>query len=68
MLYYLLIPLVPSLWLRVPLAAALTVLMAYLSFRFVERPIRRLASKRLEPAVARSLPAASRELEPSGTP
>ncbi|WP_426226171.1 acyltransferase family protein [Pseudarthrobacter sp. DSP2-3-2b1] len=47
--YLLLMPLVPSLWLRVPLAAALTVLMAYLSFRFVERPLRRWASGKLEP-------------------
>ncbi|WP_354146390.1 acyltransferase [Arthrobacter sp. 754] len=49
--YLLLIPLVPSLWLRVPLAAALTVLMAWLSFRFVERPLRRWASRKLEPDV-----------------
>ncbi|WP_320536343.1 acyltransferase [Pseudarthrobacter sp. IC2-21] len=66
-IYLLLIPLVPSLCLRVPLAAALTVLMAYLSFRFVERPIRRWASKRLEPAVVRSAPERTRELEPAGT-
>ncbi|MET3351273.1 UNVERIFIED_ORG: peptidoglycan/LPS O-acetylase OafA/YrhL [Arthrobacter sp. UYEF1] len=65
--YLLLIPLVPSLWLRVPAAAALTVLMAYLSFRFVERPIRRWASKRLEPDVVRSAPEPARELEPAGT-
>ncbi|MCP9001250.1 acyltransferase [Pseudarthrobacter sp. RMG13] len=49
--FILLIPLVPSLAVRVPLTAALTVLMAYLSFRFVETPIRRWASRRLEPAV-----------------
>jgi peptidoglycan/LPS O-acetylase OafA/YrhL len=65
--YLLLIPLVPSLWLRVPLAAALTVLMAWLSFRFVERPIRRWASTKLEPAVVRSVPEPARELEPAGT-
>ena len=65
--YLLLIPLVPSLWLRVPAAAALTVLLAYLSFRFVERPIRRWASKRLEPDVVRSGPEPARELEPAGT-
>jgi peptidoglycan/LPS O-acetylase OafA/YrhL len=65
--YLLLIPLVPSLWLRVPLAAALTVLMAYLSFRFVERPIRRWASKRLEPDVVRSVPERARDLEPAGS-
>ncbi|MGO4186342.1 acyltransferase family protein [Pseudarthrobacter sp. TAF60_1] len=64
--YLLEIPLVPSLWLRVPLAAALTVLMAWLSFRFVERPIRRWASKRQEPAVARSIPK-PRELKPAAT-
>jgi peptidoglycan/LPS O-acetylase OafA/YrhL len=66
--YLLLIPLVPSLWLRVPLAAALTVLMAWLSFRFVERPIRRWASKRLEPAAVRSVPERARELEAAGNP
>ena len=65
--YLLLIPLVPSIWLRVPLAAALTVLMAYLSFRFVERPIRRCASKRLEPDVVRSAPERDREPEPAGS-
>jgi peptidoglycan/LPS O-acetylase OafA/YrhL len=64
--YLLLMPLVPSLWLRVPAAAALTVLMAWLSFRFVERPIRRWASKRLEPDVVRSVPERDRELEPAG--
>ncbi|WP_426939873.1 hypothetical protein [Pseudarthrobacter sp. S6] len=41
--------------------------MAYLSFRFVERPIRRWASKRLEPDVVRSAPEPVRELEPAGT-
>ncbi|MET4147159.1 acyltransferase [Arthrobacter sp. UYCo732] len=65
--YLLLIPLVPSLWLRVPAAAALTVLLAYLSFRFVERPIRRWANKKLEPDLVRSLPERVRELEPAGT-
>ncbi|WP_255771708.1 acyltransferase family protein [Pseudarthrobacter sulfonivorans] len=64
-IYLLLIPLVPSLWLRVPLAAAVTVLMAYLSFRFVERPIRRWASKKLDPAVVRSAQEPARELEPA---
>jgi peptidoglycan/LPS O-acetylase OafA/YrhL len=49
--FILLIPMVPSLAVRVPLTAALTVLMAYGSFRFVETPIRRWASRRLEPAV-----------------
>ncbi|MDI3196314.1 acyltransferase [Pseudarthrobacter sp. AL07] len=65
--YLLLIPLVPSLWLRVSAAAALTVLMAYLSFRFVECPIRQWASKRLEPDVVRPAPEPARELEPAGT-
>ncbi|MHA7289653.1 acyltransferase family protein [Arthrobacter sp. MDT3-24] len=51
--YILLIPLVPSLAVRVPLTAALTVLLAYGSFRFVERPIRRWASRRLAPDVVR---------------
>ncbi|WP_255482132.1 acyltransferase [Pseudarthrobacter sp. NBSH8] len=54
--FILLIPLVPSLAVRVPLTAALTVLMAYGSFRFVETPIRRWASRKLEPAVVRPVP------------
>jgi peptidoglycan/LPS O-acetylase OafA/YrhL len=65
-IYLLLIPLIPSLWMRVPAAALLTVLMAYLSFRFVERPLRRWASKRLEPDVVRPVPERARELEPAG--
>jgi peptidoglycan/LPS O-acetylase OafA/YrhL len=65
-IYLLLIPLVPSLWVRVPLSAALTVLMAYLSFRFVERPVRRWASGRLEPDVVRPGPEGARKLEPAG--
>lgn len=65
-IYLLLIPLVPSLWLRVPLAAALTALMAYLSFRFVERPIRRWASTKLESDVVRPVPERARELVPAG--
>jgi peptidoglycan/LPS O-acetylase OafA/YrhL len=64
-IYLLLIPLVPSLWLRIPAAAVLTVLMAYLSFSFVERPLRRWASERLEPNV-RPVPERARELEPAG--
>lgn len=64
--YLLLMPLVPSLWVRVPLAAALTVLMAYLSFRFVERPLRRWANQRLDPAVVSSVPVHERVLEPVG--
>lgn len=62
--FILLIPLVPSLAVRIPLTAALTVLMAYGSFRFVERPIRRWASRRLEPAVVR--PAPEPAPEPAG--
>jgi peptidoglycan/LPS O-acetylase OafA/YrhL len=65
--YLLLIPLVPSLWVRVPLTAALTVVMAYGSFRFVERPIRRWASRRLEPDVVRPVTEPARELEPAGS-
>ncbi|MET3709049.1 peptidoglycan/LPS O-acetylase OafA/YrhL [Arthrobacter sp. UYEF6] len=64
--FILLIPLVPSLAVRVPLTAALTVLMAYGSFRFVERPIRCWASRRLEPAVVRPVPEPARELELAG--
>ncbi|MCO4264409.1 acyltransferase [Pseudarthrobacter sp. MDT3-26] len=61
--FILLIPLVPSLAVSVPLTAILTVLMAYLSFRFVETPIRRWASRRLDPAVVRPAPEPVRELE-----
>jgi len=61
--FILLIPLVPSLAVRVPLTAALTLLMAYGSFRFVETPIRRWASKRLEPAVVRPAPEPAPERE-----
>ena len=64
--FLLLIPLVPSLWVRVPLTAALTVLLAYASFRFVETPLRRWASRRLEPAVVRSAAEPVRELETAG--
>jgi peptidoglycan/LPS O-acetylase OafA/YrhL len=59
--FILLIPLVPSLAVRVPLTAALTVLMAYLSFRFVETPIRRWASRKMEPAVVRPAPGPAQE-------
>jgi peptidoglycan/LPS O-acetylase OafA/YrhL len=62
--YLLLMPLVPSLWLRVPLAAALTVVLAYASFRLVETPLRRWANKRLDAAVVRSSPEPAREREP----
>ncbi|WP_248759133.1 acyltransferase [Pseudarthrobacter sp. SSS035] len=65
-IFILLIPLVPSLAVRVPLTAILTVLMAYLSFRFVETPIRRWASRRLDPAVVRPAPEPVRELELAG--
>lgn len=60
--YLLLMPLVPSLWLRVLLAAAVTVLLAYASHRLVETPVRRWANERLEPAVVRS------SWEPAQTP
>jgi peptidoglycan/LPS O-acetylase OafA/YrhL len=61
--YLLLMPMVPSLWLRVPLAAALTVLLAYASFRVVETPIRRWANARLDAAVVRSAPEPAPERE-----
>lgn len=61
--YLLLIPLIPSPWLRVPLAAAATALMAYLSFRLVERPVRRWAARKLEPNDARPVREPERELE-----
>ena len=61
--FILLIPLVPSLAVRVLLTAALTLLMAYGSFRFVETPIRRWASKRLEPDVVRPVPEPAPERE-----
>ena len=64
--FILLIPLVPSLAVRVPLTAALTLLMAYGSFRFVETPIRRWASRRLEPDVVRPVPEPVRELAAAG--
>jgi peptidoglycan/LPS O-acetylase OafA/YrhL len=54
--YLLLMPLIPDLPVRIALAAALTVLLACASFRFVERPLRRWANKRLEPAVVRPIP------------
>lgn len=63
--YLLLMPLIPSLWLRVPLAAALTVLMAYLSFRIVERPIRRWASGKLDPEDRTPDREASRVMQPA---
>ena len=62
--YLLLMPLVPSLWLRVPLAAALTVALAYASFRVVETPLRRWANKRLDAAVVRPSLVAAQEREP----
>lgn len=63
--YLLLMPLVPSLWFRVPLAAAVTVLLAYASHRLVEAPVRRWANTRLEPAVVRSSPEAARNSAPA---
>ncbi|MDQ0663265.1 peptidoglycan/LPS O-acetylase OafA/YrhL [Arthrobacter ulcerisalmonis] len=54
--YLLLMPLIPALPLRIALTAALTVLLACASFRLVERPLRRWANKRLEPAVVAPTP------------
>jgi peptidoglycan/LPS O-acetylase OafA/YrhL len=66
--YLLLMPLIPALPVRIALAAALTVLLACASFRLVERPFRRWANTRLEPAVVRPAPAemAERELVRAG--
>jgi peptidoglycan/LPS O-acetylase OafA/YrhL len=61
--YLLLMPLIPALPLRIALAAALTVLLACASFRLVERPLRRWANERLEPAVVRPTPAEVPERE-----
>lgn len=52
--YLLLMPLIPGLPLRIALTAAFTVLLAYASLRFVERPLRLWANRKLEPAVAPS--------------
>lgn len=52
--YLLLMPLIPALPLRIALTAAFTVLLAYASFRFVERPLRLWANRKLEPAVVPS--------------
>ncbi len=60
--YLLLMPLIPALPLRIALTAVLTVLLAYASYRCVERPLRRWANKRLDPAV---VPSPS---EPAGKP
>ncbi|MGN7199509.1 acyltransferase family protein [Arthrobacter sp. SAFR-044] len=54
--YLLLIPLIPALPLRIALTAALTLLLAYASFRFVERPLRLWANRKLEPAVVPATP------------
>jgi peptidoglycan/LPS O-acetylase OafA/YrhL len=62
--YLLLMPLVPSLWLRVPLAAALTAVLACASFRLVEKPVRSWANKRLDAAVVRPAPGPAQEREP----
>ncbi|MET1089262.1 MAG: acyltransferase [Arthrobacter sp.] len=61
--YLLLMPLVPSPWLRVPLAAALTAVLAYASFRLVETPVRRWANKRFDAAVVRAAPEPAPERE-----
>jgi peptidoglycan/LPS O-acetylase OafA/YrhL len=54
--YLLLLPVVPSLSVRVALAAVLTVALAFGSSRLVEAPIRRWANQRLEAAVVRPAP------------
>ncbi|MDE8585870.1 acyltransferase family protein [Arthrobacter sp. NQ4] len=58
--YLLLMPLIPALPLRIALTAAFTVLLAYASFRFVERPLRLWANRKLEPAVVPSSAGPSR--------
>lgn len=63
--YLLLMPLIPDLPIRIALTAALTVLLAYASFRCVERPLRRWANKRLDPAVVPSAPERSKESVPA---
>jgi peptidoglycan/LPS O-acetylase OafA/YrhL len=63
--YLLLMPLVSPLWLRVVLAAVLTVLLAGASHRLVETPVRRWANKRFQPAVVRSVPGPAPEHEPA---
>ncbi|WP_254362889.1 acyltransferase family protein [Pseudarthrobacter phenanthrenivorans] len=62
--YLLLMPLVPSLWLRVALSAVLTILLGFASHRLVETPVRRWANKRLEAAVVRPCAARAPEREP----
>ncbi|KIC69413.1 acyltransferase family protein [Pseudarthrobacter phenanthrenivorans] len=63
--YLLLMPLIPDLPVRIALTAALTVLLAYASFRCVERPLRRWANKRLDPAVVPSAPERAKESVPA---
>ena len=59
--YLLLMPLIPALPLRIALTAVLTVLLAYGSFRWVERPLRLWANQKLEPVVVRSTPEPAKE-------
>ncbi|NUT69600.1 acyltransferase [Pseudarthrobacter sp. C4D7] len=57
--YLLLMPLIPALPVRIALTAVFTVLLAYASFRCVERPLRLWANGKLEPVVVPSNPAAA---------
>ncbi|UUL77454.1 acyltransferase [Pseudarthrobacter sp. Fe7] len=63
--YLLLMRLIPALPLRIALTAAVTVLLAYASFRFVERPLRVWANRKLEPAVVPSVPGQAKARVPA---
>jgi peptidoglycan/LPS O-acetylase OafA/YrhL len=61
-IYLLLIPLIPSLWIRTPLSAALTVLNGLAVVPLHEAPNPPVGLQKLEPAVVRSVPDRAREL------